>query len=198
VRPLKVALFSPLLIDAQMAHAAWLVTFCCCCCCADGKYACTYCGAQVAMTQAQRIAQAQQQPHGSSTDTAAAAAAGGSSTAAAAADDATAKAIAFKDRLVDYDRHSQKRTTVIDDQSDYFEIDTNAWLSEGVRPGCTKCLLAPRAAPALLTQPAAAALSPSACLGCSYLQTKIGLLAQLGRPWLLARGWGACAFVAGA
>jgi hypothetical protein len=101
---------------------------------ADGKFACTYCGAQVAMTQAQRIAQAQQPPHGSS----------GAAAAAAAPDDATAKAIAFKDRLVDYDRHSQKRTTVIDNQSDYFEIDTNAWLSEDVRtmgrhPRCCFC-----------------------------------------------------------
>jgi hypothetical protein len=92
------------------------------------------------MTQAQRIAQAQQPPHSSSADTTSAAAAGGSSgtaaAAAAAEEDATAKAIAFKDRLVDYDRHSQKRTTVIDDQSDYFEIDTNAWLSEEVRHFC--------------------------------------------------------------
>jgi hypothetical protein len=102
----------------------------CCCCCADGKFACTFCGAQVAMTQQQRIAQAQQPPHTSSTTTDTA---GDAGSAAAGDDDATAKAIAFKDRLVDYDRHSQKRTTVIDDQSDYFEIDTNAWLSEEVR-----------------------------------------------------------------
>jgi hypothetical protein len=89
------------------------------------------------MTQAQRIAQAQQPPHSSSADTTSAAAGGSDAAAAAAADeDATAKAIAFKDRLVDYDRHSQKRTTVIDDQSDYFEIDTNAWLSEEVKHFC--------------------------------------------------------------
>ncbi|KAF6256730.1 hypothetical protein COO60DRAFT_84811 [Scenedesmus sp. NREL 46B-D3] len=104
----------------------------------NGRCACTFCGAQVAMTQQQRIAQAQQPQHNSSssssiTDTAAAAAGGAGSAAAADDDDATAKAIAFKDRLVDYDRHSQKRTTVIDDQSDYFEIDTNAWLSEEER-----------------------------------------------------------------
>jgi len=30
---------------------------------------------------------------------------------------------------VDYDRNAAKRTTVIDDQSDFFEIDSNAWLS---------------------------------------------------------------------
>jgi hypothetical protein len=91
------------------------------------------------MTQQQRIAQAQQPPHSSSlNDTSAAKA---DSATAAAEEDATAKAIAFKDRLVDYDRHSQKRTTVIDDQSDYFEIDTNAWLSEEVRPMALLLLL---------------------------------------------------------
>lgn len=42
---------------------------------------------------------------------------------------ADAAAAEFKDRLVEYDRNSAKRTTVIDDQSDYFEIDTNAWLT---------------------------------------------------------------------
>jgi hypothetical protein len=30
---------------------------------------------------------------------------------------------------------SAKRTAVIDDQSDYFEVDTNNWLSEKVRLG---------------------------------------------------------------
>ena len=30
---------------------------------------------------------------------------------------------------MDYDRNAAKRTTVIDDQSDFFEIDSNAWLS---------------------------------------------------------------------
>ncbi len=55
--------------------------------------------------------------------------------AGAGADDATAKAIAFKNRLVDYDRNSAKRTTVIDDQSDYFEVDSNAWLTEEVGAG---------------------------------------------------------------
>ena len=40
---------------------------------------------------------------------------------------------AFKDRLVDYDRNARKRTTVVDDQNDFFEIDTNAWLDPEVR-----------------------------------------------------------------
>ena len=43
------------------------------------------------------------------------------------------KAREFKDRLVDYDRHSSERTTVLDDQSDYFEIDSNVWLEENAR-----------------------------------------------------------------
>ena len=50
----------------------------------------------------------------------------------APADDATLQAIAFKDRLVEYDRDAAKRTSVIDDQSDYFEIDTNSWLTDEV------------------------------------------------------------------
>ncbi len=34
---------------------------------------------------------------------------------------------------MEYDRNAAKRTTVIDDQSDYFEIDTNAWLTDQAR-----------------------------------------------------------------
>ena len=41
------------------------------------------------------------------------------------------KATAFKDTLVSYDRGGRKETQVIDDQSDFFEIDSNAWLDEG-------------------------------------------------------------------
>lgn len=36
---------------------------------------------------------------------------------------------AYAKRLVDYDRNSAARTTVIDDQSDYYEIEGNTWLS---------------------------------------------------------------------
>ncbi|KAK9119285.1 hypothetical protein Scep_017378 [Stephania cephalantha] len=43
--------------------------------------------------------------------------------------DAEAAAEAFAKRLVDYDRNSAARTTVIDDQSDYYEIEGNKWLS---------------------------------------------------------------------
>lgn len=46
--------------------------------------------------------------------------------------DAEAAAEAYAKRLVDYDRNSAARTTVIDDQSDYYEIDGNSWLSKEV------------------------------------------------------------------
>ncbi|KAK7292214.1 hypothetical protein RIF29_07990 [Crotalaria pallida] len=44
--------------------------------------------------------------------------------------DAEAAAEAFAKRLVEYDRNSAARTTVIDDQSDYYELDGNTWLSK--------------------------------------------------------------------
>ena len=48
--------------------------------------------------------------------------------------DAEAAAEAYAKRLVDYDRNSAARTTVIDDQSDYYEFEGNTWLSEEVFP----------------------------------------------------------------
>lgn len=41
-----------------------------------------------------------------------------------------AAAEAFKNRLVDYDRNAAERTVVIDDQSDYYDVEGNAWISE--------------------------------------------------------------------
>jgi hypothetical protein len=43
------------------------------------------------------------------------------------------KAKEAKDRLVLFDRTSAQRTTVIDDQSDYFAIDSNQWLTADER-----------------------------------------------------------------
>lgn len=43
------------------------------------------------------------------------------------------EAEALRDRLVEFDRQAAQRTTVIDDQSDYFAIDSNAWLSDEER-----------------------------------------------------------------
>lgn len=47
--------------------------------------------------------------------------------------DAEAVAEAYAKRLVEYDRNSAARTTVIDDQSDYYQIEGNSWLSKEVR-----------------------------------------------------------------
>ncbi|KAL3691554.1 hypothetical protein R1sor_005205 [Riccia sorocarpa] len=44
--------------------------------------------------------------------------------------EADVKAEEFKNRLVEYDRTSAARTTVIDDQSEYFNIDGNTWLTD--------------------------------------------------------------------
>lgn len=46
--------------------------------------------------------------------------------------EAETAAEAYAKRLVEYDRNSAARTTVIDDQSDYYEIDGNSWLSKEV------------------------------------------------------------------
>ena len=42
------------------------------------------------------------------------------------------EAVALRDRLVEYDRTAAKRTAVVDDQSDFFEIDSNEWLTREV------------------------------------------------------------------
>lgn len=44
---------------------------------------------------------------------------------------------AYAKRLVEYDRNSAARTTVIDDQSDYYEIEGNSWLSKEVNTLCS-------------------------------------------------------------
>ncbi|XP_027156017.1 activating signal cointegrator 1-like [Coffea eugenioides] len=44
--------------------------------------------------------------------------------------EAEAAAEAYAKRLVEYDRNAAARTTVIDDQSDYYEIEGNSWLSQ--------------------------------------------------------------------
>lgn len=47
--------------------------------------------------------------------------------------DTEAVAAAYAKRLVEYDKNSAARTTVIDDQSDYYQIEGNSWLSKEVR-----------------------------------------------------------------
>ncbi|XP_056134864.1 activating signal cointegrator 1 isoform X2 [Lampris incognitus] len=43
------------------------------------------------------------------------------------------KAIQHKDKLLEYDKNSVKRTQVLDDESDYFAADSNQWLSPSER-----------------------------------------------------------------
>lgn len=52
--------------------------------------------------------------------------------------DSEAAAEAYAKRLVDYDRNAAARTTVIDDQSDYYEIEGNSWLSKEEKELLTK------------------------------------------------------------
>jgi hypothetical protein len=42
---------------------------------------------------------------------------------------ASQRAWEYKDRMLEFDRTSSKRTAVIDDQGDYYEIEGNAWLT---------------------------------------------------------------------
>ncbi|XP_078440807.1 transcription regulator/ zinc ion binding protein [Wolffia australiana] len=53
---------------------------------------------------------------------------------------AEASAEAFTKRLVEYDRNSAARTTVIDDQSDYYEFEGNSWLSNQEREALARKL----------------------------------------------------------
>jgi len=48
------------------------------------------------------------------------------------------KALAAKERLLEYDANSTKRTQVIDDESDYFATDTNKWLTPQQREALEK------------------------------------------------------------
>ncbi|KAL1007676.1 hypothetical protein UPYG_G00090070 [Umbra pygmaea] len=43
------------------------------------------------------------------------------------------KALEHKDKLLEYDKNSTRRTQVLDDESDYFATDSNQWLSPGER-----------------------------------------------------------------
>lgn len=43
------------------------------------------------------------------------------------------KALQHKDKLLEFDRNSVRRTQVLDDESDYFATDSNQWLSPGER-----------------------------------------------------------------
>jgi len=47
-------------------------------------------------------------------------------------------AIENKERLLDYDANSAKRTQIIDDESDYFSVDSNKWLTPQQREALKK------------------------------------------------------------
>lgn len=101
---------------------------------------CTFCGAKVALTygehsQDAHAAKAQPSTTAGTKDVPESIGdqQASSSEDAGAGAEKTAEAIAFKDRLVHYDRNAAQRTNVIDDQSDYFEIDSNAWLTDQER-----------------------------------------------------------------
>ena len=64
---------------------------------------------------------------------------------------------------VDYDRNAAKRTNVIDDQSDFFEIDSNAWLSDEVRGALQLSHLLPDHVTDSVSWPG---LSASLCFSC--------------------------------
>ncbi|GCB74312.1 hypothetical protein scyTo_0003401 [Scyliorhinus torazame] len=48
------------------------------------------------------------------------------------------KAVLHKDKLLEYDKTSARRTQVIDDESDYFAADSNQWLSKQEREALRK------------------------------------------------------------
>jgi hypothetical protein len=51
------------------------------------------------------------------------------------------QAIKHKDKLIDYDRNTEERLAVIDDQNDWFDISNNTWLSVEDREKATQKLL---------------------------------------------------------
>ena len=62
----------------------------------------------------------------------------GTKTETSAADEGLQKAIAHKNRLIEYDKSGVRRTKVIDDECDYFASDTNRWLSKKERDALRK------------------------------------------------------------
>lgn len=144
---------SSIVLQYVVLHCGSLCGAPCMCMHANRKGLCTFCGTQVALTFKDRQA-AEEAAAVSTASTSNAGTVGGTGSTSGTdctTNDAVAAARAFKDRLVQYDREAAKRTTVIDDQSDYFEIDTNQWLSDQVRvwwqaaslrnAGCSICVM---------------------------------------------------------
>jgi len=57
----------------------------------------------------------------------------GNSAANSKEEESLKKAQRRKETLLDYDVTHEKRTKVIDDESDYFSVDSNQWLSKDQR-----------------------------------------------------------------
>eukprot|EP00897_Mesotaenium_endlicherianum_P008482 jgi/Mesen1/7662/ME000400S06858 len=96
----------------------------------EGEGPCAFCGALVLREGSQYAGLAAPAAAPPAGDGGAATGGSGGGSAAPPLTEAEQKAVAFKDRLVEYDRTAAQRTAVIDDQSDYFQIDGNAWLSK--------------------------------------------------------------------
>ena len=99
-------------------------------CMQEGPGPCLFCGAPVGVSRGEGGGG---RGEGESGDGPGRGSGEGTATAAvadAAPSEAERKAVAFKETLLTYDREASKRTTVIDDQSDFFEIESNAWLSK--------------------------------------------------------------------
>lgn len=62
----------------------------------------------------------------------------GTKTETSAEDEDLQKAIAHKNRLIEYDKSGVRRTKVIDDECDYFASDSNRWLSKNERDALRK------------------------------------------------------------
>lgn len=99
---------------------------------------CTFCG--TALPEAAAAAAAMSAAPATPSTSAQSAQTAGAAASGAAADDGSAAATAdaerarqFAERLVEFDRTSAQRTEVIDDQGDYFEIESNQWLDAGER-----------------------------------------------------------------
>jgi hypothetical protein len=92
---------------------------------------CTFCAAPLPAAAAAAAAAATSRSSSCSGEGVSEAAAAGDA-AAEASTEALAereRALEFTLRLVEYDRTAAVRSAVVDDQGDYFEIDSNAWLT---------------------------------------------------------------------
>lgn len=84
-------------------------------CSQEGEGPCHFCGSMVTKDREVRLAALLERQRGGKKEDKA---------------DVVDRAITEKERLLGYDRSAAKQTAIIDDQSDFFEIDGNVWLSQ--------------------------------------------------------------------